>query len=172
MTVPFVKPGLMCLGLIVLVACQDVGTAPSQSHGFKNSYNAARGALEAGKYARANRLYSKLLEDTGPLEPRLRLEYAHSLLRSDAFSDASQQARFVVQTQSGKIRSSAMSVLGVAEHELGLTALNAGNTNAAKLHLQTAEDALNDVLNNDPDLDPLGALAGRLASLKVRLKGL
>lgn len=172
MTVHICKSGLVGLALVALFGCTDVSGSQQSGRGFQTDYDAARGALEAGKYQRANRLYQGLLDTSGPLEPRLRLEYAHSLLRSDNYGDASQNARFVAQTQSGKLRSAALSVLGVAEHELGLMAANAGNTSSAKLHFETAHNAFSEVLQNDPDLDPLGALAGRQASLQVRLRAL
>ncbi|MCE8009870.1 hypothetical protein [Aestuariivita sp.] len=172
MTVRFAQSGLLGLAIFVVASCSEMSGPQAPSQSFRNDYDAARGALEAGKYQRANRLYTGLLENAGPLEPRLRLEYAHSLLRNGDYGDAAQQARFVAQTQGSTMRSAALAVLGVAEHETGLIAVNAGNATAARLHFEIAQEALAEVLRNDPDLDPLGALAGRLSNLKLQLRAL
>lgn len=166
----FVKPALFGAVLVALAGCVE-GTGPDSSS-FRNQYNAARNALEAGNYARANRAYAKLLPQAGPFESRIRLEYAHSLLREGSYAEAAQQASQVARAESGTTRSAAQSVLGTARHELGLIAINNGDRAGGKAHLKAALGAIDDVLKNDPDLDPLGALAGRRASIQVRLKAL
>jgi hypothetical protein len=41
-----------------------------------------------------------------------------------------------------------------------------------KSHLERANTALAEVLENNPDFDPLGSMAGRKASIEVRLNGM
>ena len=75
-----VRAGVLLLAVLTLVSCED---GPSTGDaGFRNQYFAARDALEDGKFDRASRTYARLLTRAGPLEPRIRLEYAHSLLRA------------------------------------------------------------------------------------------
>ncbi len=164
------KPGLLGLCALVLIGCEDGGGFGGS--GFKAQYNSARTALENGKYEQANRSYARLLTKSGPFQPRIRLEYAHSLLRSGDYARAAEQARYLASSETGQSRSAALSVLGTAEHELGIAAINRGDPEAGKDHLKAAKLAIEEVLKNHPDLDPLGALAGRLASIEVRLKAL
>lgn len=166
----FFKPALAGVFVLALAACDD--GAGSGSDSFRKDYTKARSALEAGQYATANRIYARMLQDAGPLTPRIRLEYAHSLLRSGAYDQAAAQAQGLANSQTGTARSAALSVLGAARHELGLQALAAGDKAAGRAHLTAARAALGEVLKSDPELDPLGALAGRQASIAVRLKGL
>lgn len=163
--------GFLCATAPFLAGCID-GTGAGRESGFKAQYTAARSALEDGKYDRANRLYPQLMKQAGPLTPRIRLEYAHSLLRAGDHAAAAQQAGILANSQTGQARAAALSVQGTALHELGIAALQNGNAPAAKTHLTQAEAAMAEVLKSHPDLDPLGALAGRLASLRVRLKAI
>jgi len=155
---------------VLLSGCEDGSGAGSNS--FRNNYTNARTALESGQYDKANRIYVRMLQDTGPLQPRIQLEYAHSLLRSGAYGEAIQQAQSLSQSQSGTARSAALSVLGAAHHELGLTALTNQDAATGRQHLVAAQNAIAEVLGSNPELDPLGALAGRQASIKVQLKSL
>ena len=155
---------------VVLSGCEDGSGADSNS--FRKDYTNARQALESGQYDKANRIYVRILSEAGPLQPRIQLEYAHSLLRSGAYGAATQQAQALSQSQSGTARSAALSVLGTAHHELGLTALTNQDAASGRQHLMAAQNALGEVLRSDPELDPLGALAGRQASIKVQLKSL
>jgi tetratricopeptide (TPR) repeat protein len=171
----FTRAGL-CLALVALVAACDESSPGVASEGGTQSigkrYVQARAALEGGKYEKANRAYLRLIEDAGDLAPRLRLELAHSYLRGGNLSAAAEEARRLSEAQDGTARSAALAVLGTAEHEMGLAALEAGDKRAAAGHLQRADAALAEVLKNDKDLDPLGALAGRRASIAVQLKAL
>ena len=161
----------MSAGLaLVLSSCTDGSGAGSNT--FRNDYTAARGALESGNYDKANRIYTRMLQDAGPLKPRIQLEYAHSLLRSGAYGEAIQQAQSLSQSQSGTARSAALSVLGAAHHEMGLAALSGQDAAGGRQHLISAQNAIGEVLRSDPELDPLGALAGRQASIKVQLSSL
>lgn len=167
--------GLRVLALSALLVaglsgCDDGSGAGSNS--FRKDYTAARGALESGQYDKANRIYARMLPQAGPLQPRIQLEYAHSLLRSGAYDAAIQQVQGLSQSQSGTARSAALSVLGTAHHELGLAALTNQDTASSRQHLAAAQNAITEVLSSDPELDPLGALAGRQASIKVQLKAL
>lgn len=170
MTTHILKPLLAGFCMVALISCDDGQQAGSNS--FRNNYTKARSALEQGQYDKANRIYARMLTDAGPLYPRIQLEYAHSLLRGGAYDEALQQAEALSQSQTGTARSAALSVLGVAHHELGLVALTAQDASTGRQHLTAAQIALDEVLKNDPDLDPLGALTGRQASIKVQLKSL
>lgn len=151
--------------LFVLAGCE---TAPSSGRGFETEYKAARKALETGRYAEANRRYAALVPKSGPLQARVRLEYAHSLLRSGDHARAAVNAEAVAASEP-RARGAALAVAGAARHELGLAALTKGDSKAGKDELQKARDAMRQVLKDHPDLDPLGALAGRSASIDVRL---
>ena len=170
MTSYIFKPLIVGLCAVALASCDDGDGGASNS--FRKDYTKARSALEGGQYDKANRIYARMLTDAGPLQPRIQLEYAHSLLRSGAYDLAQQQAQALSQSQIGTARSAALSVLGVAHHEMGLMALTTPDTVTARQHLSAAQNALSEVLKSDPDLDPLGALAGRQASIKVQLKAL
>ena len=164
-----VRAGALILAVLTLVSCEE-GTTQGNT-GFRNQYFAARDALEAGNYDFASRTYARLLTRAGPLEPRIRLEYAHALLRAGDYATAAREARSLAQTQSGTARRAALSVAATAEHELGLAAIQQGDPSTGKRLLQQADGAITEVLG-EPELDPLGALAGRQASIRVRLKAL
>ncbi len=166
-----VRVGVLALVTLALASCEE-GPALSGDSSFRNQYVVARDALEAGKYDRASRVYARLLTRAGPLEPRIRLEYAHALLRGGNNAAAAREGRQLAQTQTGTARNAALSVVGTAEHELGLAAIQSGDAVTGKRFLQQAEAAIAEVLKSDPELDPLGALAGRRASIQVRLKAL
>ena len=74
-----VRVGLSGVALFALVGCEE--GAPFGHQTFRAQYAVAREALEQGHYEKANRSYARLLEQAGPLTPRIRLEYAHLLLR-------------------------------------------------------------------------------------------
>ena len=168
-----VRAGVLALATLTLVSCEEGGFRPGAADaGFRNQYFAARDALEDGKFDTASRTYARLLTRAGPLEPRIRLEYAHALLRAGDYPAARREARALAQSQSGTARRAALSVAATAEHELGLLAIQQGDSAGGKLLLQSADGAITEVLTSDPELDPLGALAGRQASIRVRLKTL
>lgn len=165
-----VQAGLAALVLFGVSACVD-GTQPGNAS-FKKQYFVAREALETGDYDRASRSYARLLGTAGPFEPRVRLEYAHSLLRAGDFDDAAVQARQLSRTQNGTARSAALAVQATAEHEMALAALDAGNTPQAKTLLAQAAAGIAEVLKQDPSLDPLGALKERQAMIRTQLRAL
>ncbi|MBY6092505.1 hypothetical protein [Maritimibacter alkaliphilus] len=158
--------GLLLAAAMALGSCES--PAVSQSN-FETRYFAARGALEDGSYARASRAYSSLVPTSGPLAVRIKLELAHSELRRGAFAEAAAIAGEVAQATNGTSRSAALAVRGTALHELAVAQLSDGDAAAAKTSLQSAHAALDEQLKNDPDLDPLGAMAGRRAMIAARL---
>lgn len=157
---------------IVLVGCAEATLSTNGKSGFQGKYMSARMALEKGNYAQANRLYASLLPSAGPLEPRIRLEFAHSQLRAGKFGKAAQTASVLAQSQTGAARSAALSVQGTAEHEAALEMLKKGRSQEAQELMRSAQSAMAEVLTSNPELDPLGAIAGRKATIDVRLKTL
>lgn len=162
--------GGWALGLaLVLGSC---GETMSSGSGFQAKYAVARNALETGDYDRARKAYLKLISQAGPLTPRLQLEYAHAELRAGNFAEAAKAAAALAQGQSGTARGAALAVQGTAQHELGLTLLSQGQAEAGKEQLLAARKALSEVLKSHVELDPLGSMAGRKASISARLKAL
>lgn len=162
--------GLFGLSVMVLAGCEE-GTGTGQKS-FQKQYAVAREALEEGRYVRASEAYATLIPRAGPLAPRLKLEYAHAQLRAGHFDKAAQQAAALAGSQDGAARSAALAVEGTARHEMGLAALDAGDRSAARQHLTAAQSALGKMLKSHPDLDPLGAMAGRQAAIRVQLKSI
>lgn len=163
----------VCLSFVVGCGGDgNFGGSFSDNGSFRSRYESARSALETGNYDRANRIYAQLVETAGPFEGRIRLEYAHSLLRGSDYAEASKQARFLSQGSEGSERAAALAVLGTAEHELGRAAAQAGDQVAARSHFSTAQSALGEAIKTSPDLDPVGALASRLKDSQLRLKSL
>lgn len=148
--------GTLCL----LVAC-----TPGQDRteaGFRQDYAAARTALESGDYDRAARLYQGLLPAAGPLDARLRIEYAHALLRANRFDEAAAEATAVANGQTGAARASALAVLGTAAHESALKRMAADDYGpATQGSLILARQALDEMLAGYPNLDPEGSMAQR-----------
>lgn len=162
--------GMICAAALVLGSCGE-GTGSAGS-GFQARYAVARNALESGDYARAKRSYQRLIAEAGPLAPRLRLEYAHAELRAGNYGEAARIAGDLAQSQSGEARAVALAVRGTAQHELGLELLATGEVEAGRSQLTQAQAALDEVLKAKGDLDPLGSMAGRRASIKARLQKL
>jgi hypothetical protein len=161
------------LGALAMVGCQldGPGVTPSaRNAGFKDNYTVARTALEKGQFAKAQRSYKDLLLQAGPLEPRIRLEYAHVLLRAGKFAEASGEARVAASMLDGAGRAAAIAVQATADQELVRKALNAGTADAASLQrLVAARDGFDEVLKTHPELDPLGGLALRRKTIEVEL---
>jgi hypothetical protein len=154
------------LSLLALAACEP--GAISQGADFQRKYEGARKALEDGNYDLAARNYAALLPSAGPLEPRLRLEYAHALLRADRHDEAAAMAAAVARGQSGSNRAAALAVEGTALHESALADMRAGR--AAPDKLRRAEVALAEMLRLDPSLDPLGAMQSRRDEIAGNLR--
>ncbi|MGP6086818.1 hypothetical protein [Antarctobacter jejuensis] len=161
---------LVALTLVLpLAACS---TASGNATGFRKNYAVARTALEGGEYAKATREYKGLMESAGPFLPRIQLEYAHSLLRAGDYAGAARIAEGMAPSEPGAGGAAALAVAATARHELGKAALAQGDKAGGKAHLTRAAAAMGEVLEGHPDLDPLGALAGRKASIEARLKAL
>lgn len=156
--------------VLVLLGCApELGTGASS---FQRQYAVARTSLESGRYNRAIQGYSRLVQSAGPLRSRIELELAHSYLRDGQYAAASQTARRVAQAETGAGQAAALAVQATAEHELGLAALASGDRAKGRSFLTQADQAMKAVLDSHADLDPLGALAARRASIAVRLKAL
>lgn len=160
------RAGILGVALIALIGCEE--GAPFGAQTFRAQYAVAREALESGQYEKAGRGYLRLMEQAGPFAPRLRLEYAHVLLRKGDYAQAAAQAATLVQGQTGAARGAALSVKATAEHEIALQFLAQGNRAEAKRYLESADAGMAEVLKKNPELDPIGSLAARRASIKVR----
>lgn len=166
------KGAVALCAALVLAGCQ-AGTGETGRASFKSNYTVARTALEKGQFDRAARHYSDLLPASGPFEARVRLEYAHALLRSGDFASASAEARRVAQSSQGAARSAALAVQGTADQELARAAILKGQSgpDVAK-RLKSAQAAFGELLNKNPELDPLGAMAVRLKTVDLELAAL
>ena len=164
------RAGVFGLSVLALASCDESANFGEKS--FKSQYSSARDALEKGKYEQANRSYLRLMPTAGALQPRLRLELAHSYLRGGNFAAAAKEARSSASAQTGTGKAAAVAVQATADHELGLKALARGDVANGKGLLKQADKSMAWIIKTHPDMDPLGALAGRRASIAVRLKAL
>ncbi|WP_425052241.1 hypothetical protein [Psychromarinibacter sp. S121] len=154
---------------LALAGCKGGDFSTSRA-GFKANYLVARVALEGGQYDKAARQFGSLLRTAGPLEPRLRLEYAHALLRAGKYAKAADEARRVSMELSGTGRSAALAVLGTAEHETARAAILKGKTGLETINrMKAAKAALTEMLANNPELDPTGGMAMRLQQIETEL---
>ena len=161
-----IRAGASALAFLFLVSCAEgPGGDSGNSAGFRADYLASRGALESGDYALAARRYARLMERAGPLRPRIRLEYAHALLRGDRFAEAADEAGTLAAAQTGPGRAAALAVEGTALHEM---ALRTPGPDGAGL-LRRAGAALSEVVERHPELDPIGTLAARHARIEAAL---
>lgn len=158
------------LSSLLLISCSE--TAGTRQQGFESQYNTARSALEKGDYAKAGKLYARMMPEAGPLNERIQLEYAHTMLRSGQYDKAAQIAGGLANGSTGDARAAALSVKGTADHEVGIKLLQNGDQANGAARLKAAQQALEEVLKAHPDFDPVGSLAGRQASISVRLKTL
>jgi outer membrane protein assembly factor BamD (BamD/ComL family) len=161
---------LVGLSTVLLVSCTE--TSSTSQKGFQSQYFAARTALEKGNYETASKMYARMLPQSGPLNDRIQLEYAHVMLRSGNFHKASQIAGELARGGQGDERAAALSVKGTADHEIGLKLFRDGDQANGVAQLKSAQQSFQEVLDTHPDFDPLGSLAGRNASITSRLKSL
>ncbi|MCG6901826.1 MAG: hypothetical protein LJE68_04010 [Rhodobacter sp.] len=172
---PFhLKVASLALIVAATASCQvdgpRIGASVTARAGFKANYLVARAALENGQFTKAERGYAGLLKKAGPLEPRLRLEYAHALLRAGKYAKASDEARVVASQLQGRGRSAALAVQATADQEIARGAINKGLADADAIQrLVAARAGFDEMLKNHPDLDPLGALALRRKTIDVEL---
>ncbi len=166
---PRVRPWLIVTALLMMGAsCQMSGGHVAGHPGFHRDYSVARGALEKGNYKRAIRAYKNMLKTHGnsPLQARLRLEYAHSLLRAGQYPQAAGQAGMLVASEQGAARASAQAVQGTAEHEMALAAMQRGDFGPqVEARLKNARNALKAMLKTHKSLDPLGSMAQRVSMI-------
>lgn len=166
------KPAVLPVVLLLLSGCMEAGTSTSTAATkpgvFQARYEKARAALEAGKFDRAISGYKALLPQAGPLAPRLQLELAHAQLRNGDYAASAQAASALAISQQGDARAAALAVQGVAQHEMALTAIQAGRLGEAAGLLTQADKAMAEVLKTNVEMDPLGALAARRAAIKVQ----
>lgn len=146
-----------------LTGCDEGGySSVSRAGNFRIDYQKARSALEAGSYSKAVRRYGSLLERSGPAAGRVRLEYAHALLRANQFADAALMARRSAAEQTGLARASALSVQATAEHEIARASMSGGHYDRSVYNqLVTAGAAFDQAFNLHPELKTDGLLAMR-----------
>jgi hypothetical protein len=148
-------------GIIFILAACEPGVV-SKGAGFQRNYVVSRKALEAGDYEAAIKGYGAMIQTAGPLAPRLRLEYAHALLRANRYDEAARISGALAQGLKGSDRAAALAVRGTAEHEMALAAMANGDYGPqTKKRLISARAALTEMLKTDAELDPLGAMASR-----------
>lgn len=166
-------PAVLWLGgmLAFLAACEQSGGLSTP--GFQSDYLVARQALETGNYALAIRRYEGLLRQAGPAEQRLRLEYAHSLLRANRFDDAVREADLIVANAAGPERGAALAVRGTARHEAARTRLDQGQRDADTVALlYRAVEDLRAFTQAHADLDAAGMMAERARAAASELQRL
>lgn len=170
---PRARRALRLSALCVLLAgCSGVGTSGDDS-AFRADYTAARQALEAGDYPRATRGYEAILDAGSPVDDRVRLEYAHTLLRADRFADAATAAGDLLQSDSDSVRASARSVRGTARHEAaGVRRADGADTAELIPLLEAAQADIRRFLSDHPDLDTAGAMQSRATSIETELAAL
>ena len=164
------------LAALLLAGCDEREAKPAKSSGggeFRADYLVARKALELGQYENALSGYRSLVDRAGPMTPRVRLEYAHALLRANSFEAAAEQAGIAASAQDGLARASALSVEGIARHEMAKLAMERGETGVeVKAGLMAARDALDAALKGNTAVDPAGGLAARQKEIAAALAGL
>lgn len=164
-------PMVFVAGLGILAACENPGGLASG--GFRSDYMVARQALETGNYDLAIRRYQSLMRGAGPLEPRLRLEYAHSLLRANRFDDAAREAGALVDLRAGAVSGAAMAVRGTARHEAARARLGSGQRDAPTIALlYQAVDDLETFVRQHPELDADAMMAARAREAASELRAL
>lgn len=169
---PILNKPLLCLTVLMSLAACEPGVI-SEGADFQRKYSSARKALEQGNYDSAIRSYGALIQTAGPLEPRLRLEYSHALLRASRYDEAAQVASALAASTKGSDRAAALAVSGTAQHESALADLGAGRTGTATVaKLRAADASLKEMLAIDASLDPLGAMVSRRADIARDLKRL
>lgn len=164
---PFLPATLVLMSVVMGCSSLTSSSPGTVSRGeWKASYLSARGALEAGQADAAAAAYARIVDASGPVGPRIRLEYAHALLRAENFSAAADEARQSAERQDGLGRAAALAVQAVAEHELARAQLAAGQADEALvIRLAAAGSTLDEVLAANDEIDPSGALAARRAEV-------
>lgn len=161
-------PRLWALPLL-LAACSGFG-ATQEGADFRGDYMAARQALESGNYGDAAQRYEALLDSGSPVDDRLRLEYAHTLLRADRFGEAAEVAETLQGSGSATIRAQARAVRGTARHEAAATRRADGADTAELVALlEAAQSDIRAFLSDHRELDADNAMQSRAASIDAEL---
>ncbi|SLN47699.1 hypothetical protein PEL8287_02447 [Roseovarius litorisediminis] len=169
MRIQFECRSLTVFGLVFALAACEPGVV-SKGSSFQRNYSIARKALETGNYDMAIKGYGAMIPEAGPFEPRLRLEYAHALLRAGRFDEASSVSGALAQTLKGSDRAAALAVKGAAEHEKAILAMNNGDFGSGTANsLHAASSAIDEMLKIDPEMDPMGAMASRRSDIREEL---
>lgn len=163
---------VLAVAAMALASCKP-GEVSTSRAGFKKNYLVARTALEGGQYAKASRHYASLVRTAGPLQPRMRLEYAHALLRDGKYDAAAREARVVAGELQGAGRSAALMVQGTADHEAARADISRGRSGLDQINrLKAARAALDEAITRHPELDPLGAMAARRNTIDLELSAI
>lgn len=156
---------------LVLAGCSDTPFKGSGADrkSYKAHYLAARSALEGGDYTKAVDGYGNLVGQSGPMTARVRIEYAHALLRAGRFAQAANEARIAAIELTGLAKHSALSIEATAKHELAMQMMGQGKYDE-EVHelLVEARETFDTIAAALPKLDPKGGLQRRhTAALKA-----
>lgn len=153
-------------GAILLASgCNGNGIKPFDSaprNSFKAQYLDARALLDDGSYDDAIEKYGSIVDRSGPMASRVRVEYAHALLRAGLFSEAAKEANLASTQLGGLARSSALSIEATALHEMALEKMDQGIRDRSVYDLFAKSAAVFETISKDlADLDPVGGLQRR-----------
>lgn len=156
-----VAHAVLAAAVLILSSCENAGSIAGGGSG--SDYSVARQALETGNYNLAIRRYENLLTRVNPATAaRLQLEYAHSLLRANRFSEAIQATGVIVDRPDDSIRGLALAVRGTARHELARQLMAQGERDArTRQLLEGARDDLAYFLGQHNALDSGGSMRAR-----------
>lgn len=151
-----------------LMSCEPAGTIVAG--GRADDYAVARQALETGNYPLAITRYERLLDRTGDAAGRLKLEYAHSLLRAGRYEEAIEVSTALIDTHGGSLQGSALAVRGTAQHQIARAKLDAGETDPAlRGRLLAAQADLKSFIKDHSKLDAAGAMKARIEMIAADL---
>ncbi len=160
----------MVLYILAVSGCTDGGVpgfGGVDKRSFKGHYIAARSALEGGDYDKAINRYRDLVGQAGPVTARIRVEYAHALLRANQFKAAANEAHMAAIDLTGLARASALSVQATAKHEEALALMSQGTYDKGVHDALAASLKIFEQIAPDlPTLDPKGGLQRRHSSAR------
>ncbi len=162
------RPAVL-VALLALAACEAAGSLAGG--GARSDYLVARQALETGNYDLAIRRYAQLVDSVeATSSARLRLEYAHALLRGNRFDEAAAMADPLARRNDGAIAASALAVRGTARHEAARLRLDAGQRDETTRSLLLAAQAdITASLQHNPALDSTGSMRARAQLISADL---
>lgn len=154
-----------------LMSCEPAGTIVEG--GRADDYAVARQALETGNYPLAITRYERLLDRAGDAAGRLKLEYAHSLLRAGRYEEAIEVSTALIDTHGGSLKGSALAVRGTAQHQIVRVKLDAGEREPGmRARLIAAQVDLQSFVDNHSKLDAAGAMKTRIEMIDADLGSL